>query len=74
MQYKVDITKMDWHDWEFIAKEQKRTGPGEQGKPVNLASNEISISQSSYESNGFSGYVSDKLALDRAIKDIRHPL
>ena len=24
--------------------------------------------------NGFSGFVSDKIALDRAVKDIRHPL
>ena len=73
-QYKVDITKIDWHDWEFIAKEQKRTGPGEQGKTVTLSSDEHSLSQKSYDSNGFSGFVSDKIDLDRAVKDIRHPL
>jgi len=73
-QYKVDITKIDWHDWEFIAKEQKRTGPGEQGKSVSLSSDEQSLSQKSYDSNGFSGFVSDKIDLDRAVKDIRHPL
>jgi len=72
--YKVDITKIDWHDWEFIAKEQKRTGPGEQGKTVRLSSDEHSLSQKSYDSNGFSGFVSDKIDLDRAVKDIRHPL
>ena len=69
-----DITKIDWHDREFISKEQKRTGPGEQGKGVDLQSNEHSLSQSSYDGNGFSGFVSDKIALDRAVKDIRHPL
>jgi len=73
-QYKVDITKIDWHDWEFIAKEQKRIGPGEQGKTVRLSSDEHSLSQKSYDSNGFSGFVSDKIDLDRAVKDIRHPL
>ena len=70
----IDVMKIDWHDREFISKEQKRTGPGEQGKGVTLQSNEHSLSQSSYDSNGFSGFVSDKIALDRAVKDIRHPL
>ena len=70
----VGRTKIDWHDRDFIAKEQKQTGPGEQGKGVTLQANEHSLSQSSYDSNGFSGFVSDKIALDRAVKDIRHPL
>lgn len=26
-----------------------------------------------HQSNGFAGYVSDKISLDRAIPDIRHP-
>ena len=73
-QYKVGQTKIDWHDWDFITEELKRNGPGEQGKPVVLDSNESNNDKSSYQSNGFSGYVSDKISLDRAVKDIRHPL
>jgi len=69
----VDL-KIDWHDWNFIANDLKRIGPGEQGKPVLLSKEEESIAKSSYDSNGFNGYASDKISLDRAIKDIRHPL
>lgn len=71
MQYR----KIDWHDWERIAEESKRIGPGEQGQPIQLVGEEEhSKSQKSFQGNGFSGFVSDKIALDRAIKDIRNPL
>ena len=30
--------------------------------------------RSSYQENGFSGFVSDQISLERAVKDIRHPL
>ena len=74
LQYMVGQTKIDWHDWDLIADELKRTGPGEQGKPVAVKPNESKIEKSSYQGNGFSGYISDKISLNRAVKDIRHPL
>ena len=66
--------KIDWHDWDRIGQEGKRVGHGEQGKPVVLSHEEEMKAKSSYDSNGFNGFVSDMIALDRAIKDIRHPL
>ena len=68
------VYKIDWHDWEKIVEDTNKIGPGEQGKPIILGHSEQSRSQASYDSNGFSGYVSDKIALDRSVKDIRNPL
>jgi hypothetical protein len=73
-QYKVGVTKVDWHDWEQIGAELKRNGTGEQGVGVVLQQDEMAKSKPSYNSNGFNGYVSDKIALDRAVCDIRHPM
>ncbi len=67
------MTKIDWHDWDQIGAELKRTGVGEQGVPVVLRPDEESADRKSYSENGFSGYISDKIALDRAVPDIRHP-
>ena len=50
------------------------TGPGEQGTPVHLSKEEEKVAKLSYDGNGFNGYASDQISLDRAIKDIRHPL
>jgi hypothetical protein len=72
--YKVGVTKVDWHDWEQIGAELKRNGTGEQGVGVVLQQDEMAKSKPSYNSNGFNGYVSDKIALDRAVCDIRHPM
>ena len=74
LQYKVGQSKIDWHDWEQISEELKRTGPGEQGKPVIVDGTQKDKDRSSYQENGFSGFVSDQISLERAVKDIRHPL
>lgn len=73
-QYEVSDVKIDWHDWKQIKEESQRKGMGEQGQPITLKGDELAKSGNSYGGNGFSGFVSDKISLDRAVKDIRHPL
>ena len=48
-------------------------GPGEQGAAVILSAEEEKKKDALYKVNGFNAYASDKISLDRAIKDIRHP-
>ena len=49
------------------------TGPGEQGSAVILSAEEESKKNDLYKVNGFNAFASDKISLDRALKDIRHP-
>lgn len=63
---------VDYHDYKLIKQEQLRTGPGEQGAPVYLEGEEKERSKRVFTENGFCQVVSDKIALDRAIPDLRH--
>ena len=47
-------------------------GPGEQGVPVSLSASEEDNKKSLFQVNGFNALASDKISLDRALKDIRH--
>ena len=49
------------------------SGPGEQGSAVILSAEEEKMKSDLYKVNGFNAFASDKISLDRAIKDIRHP-
>ncbi|KAL5106214.1 putative polypeptide N-acetylgalactosaminyltransferase 10 [Taenia crassiceps] len=53
-------------------EERHRSGPGEQGAPIYLSAEEKELSQRVFTENGFCRVVSDKIALDRAIPDLRH--
>lgn len=64
--------KIDWHDYKMIERDSKRTGPGEQGAPAYLSSVESSNYEKLFRVNGFNAALSDKIALDRSIPDIRH--
>ncbi|MCP9266032.1 Nitrilase and fragile histidine triad fusion protein NitFhit [Dirofilaria immitis] len=55
------LWQKDWHDYESMKRDAVRQGLGEGGKPDSL-----------YRSNGYDAYISDLIALDRSIKDIRH--
>ncbi|XP_056667476.1 polypeptide N-acetylgalactosaminyltransferase 10 isoform X1 [Monodelphis domestica] len=63
--------RKDWHDIEAIWKDAKRVGNGEQGKPYPITDAER-VDQA-YRENGFNIFVSDKIALNRSLPDIRHP-
>ncbi|XP_055532854.1 N-acetylgalactosaminyltransferase 6-like [Wyeomyia smithii] len=70
----VDGIRIDWHDYAYIEYEAERQGPGEHGKPVKLQRPEdFQLNKKLYKENGYSAVISDKIAIDRAIPDIRHP-
>ncbi|KAI4884485.1 hypothetical protein NFI96_008953 [Prochilodus magdalenae] len=65
------LRRRDWHDNESIRRDELRVGKGEHGKPFPLAEDECD--DSVYKENGFNIYVSNNIALDRSLPDIRHP-
>ena len=48
-------------------------GPGEQGAGVILTVEEEQQKNDLYKVNGFNAFASDKISLDRSLRDIRHP-
>lgn len=71
---KVDDYELkDWHDYEFIAYEASRVGPGENGSAVELTDpNEIKTNQRLFEIEGLHVVVSDKISVNRSLPDVRH--
>ncbi|XP_043559270.1 polypeptide N-acetylgalactosaminyltransferase-like 6 [Chiloscyllium plagiosum] len=65
------LKRKDWHNYERIRQDLLRSGKGEHGKPYPLT--EEDQSDSAYRENGFNIYVSNSIALDRSLPDIRHP-
>ncbi|CDW54968.1 polypeptide GalNAc transferase 6 [Trichuris trichiura] len=66
----------DWEDHGLTSRDAKRLGPGEQGQPYHL-SDELKnsgLKEKLYKQNGFSALVSEYLALNRSVKDVRHRL
>ncbi|XP_064607959.1 putative polypeptide N-acetylgalactosaminyltransferase 10 [Liolophura sinensis] len=66
------MEKIDWHNYKQIAEEEQRKGPGEQGQAVILSPEEEAKKDALYRVNGFNAFASDKISLDRSLKDIRH--
>ncbi|XP_004389017.1 polypeptide N-acetylgalactosaminyltransferase-like 6 [Trichechus manatus latirostris] len=64
------LRRKDWHDYESIQKEALRSGKGEHGKPYPLT--EEHHDDSAYRENGFNIFVSNNIALERSLPDIRH--
>lgn len=65
------VRKKDWHDYAVIKSEAARSGVGEQGRPYPLTDSDR-VDQA-YRENGFNIYVSNRIALNRSLPDIRHP-
>lgn len=66
--------KIDWHDYKFIDSELRRDGPGEQGKGVTeIGAGEEDLNQRLFDENGYYGLISDKISVNRSIRDLRHP-
>ncbi len=63
---------VDYHNYSLMKADSKRRGPGEQGAPVYLRGAELDHSKRVFTENGFCQVVSDKIALDRSIPDLRH--
>lgn len=65
-------TKIDWHDYRYIEVERDRVGVGEQGAAAFLKPEEEPERKRLFSQNGFNGYLSDKISLNRSVADIRH--
>lgn len=70
-RFKYSGATKDWHDYKTIEKESLRTGPGEQGSPVYVTTDELELSRQIFEENKHNGLVSNKIARDRSIPDTR---
>lgn len=68
----VKQVKIDWHDYKFIEAEKSRTGIGEHGVPAFLPPGLDDERKRLFDQNGFNALLSDKIALNRSVKDIRH--
>ncbi|PNF21012.1 putative polypeptide N-acetylgalactosaminyltransferase 10 [Cryptotermes secundus] len=64
--------KVDWHDYKLIEAESKQKGIGEQGKSAFLSVDDSAKKEELYKVNGFNGLLSDRIALNRSLPDIRH--
>lgn len=68
-----NVERIDWHNYTLIYAEKKRRGKGEQGVKASLSSNyDTNKKTALYNSNGFNALLSDEIALNRSVKDIRH--
>ncbi|KAL3832393.1 hypothetical protein ACJMK2_024040 [Sinanodonta woodiana] len=55
----------------YQKNEYLRTGPGEMGEAVNLEGEEKKLAESLFEKEAFNIIASDKIALDRSVRDVR---
>lgn len=69
-EIEIDTEKIDWHDWELINKEKTQTGLGEHGEAAHL-DHYPAYTQDINATVGYNGYLSDKIALNRSLKDLR---
>lgn len=64
--------RIDWNDYDFIAYEAKRIGPGENGSGVFLTDpKEIELNQKLEEQEGLFVFISDKISVNRSLPDTR---
>ncbi|XP_042231960.1 polypeptide N-acetylgalactosaminyltransferase 10-like isoform X2 [Homarus americanus] len=64
---------VNWHNNTQEVLDAAREGPGEQGRPHYLGPGLEKKRDDLYYTNGFNALLSDDIALDRSLKDIRHP-
>lgn len=68
----MNYERKDWHDYEFIKYEAGRKGPGEQGQGVTLTDpKDIELDKILQPIEGLHVVVSDKISVNRSIKDTR---
>lgn len=64
--------KIDWHNYQLIEAERRRTGIGEHGVPAFVPDDEEAERKRLFDLNGFNGLLSDYISVNRSVKDIRH--
>lgn len=62
---------IDWHDYDFLATEKNKQGFGEGGQGEIVPEDEKQREKLQMTRYGFNGLISDRIALNRSIKDIR---
>lgn len=68
----VNFEKKDWHDYEFIKLEMKRTGIGEQGEGHQLTDqNDFDLNRQLEASEGLAVIISDRISVNRSVRDTR---
>lgn len=68
----TNYEKVDWNDYEFIAYEAKREGPGEQGKGFVLTDpKEVELNGKLYQIEGLNVVICDKISVNRSLQDTR---
>lgn len=67
-----ETEKIDWHDWKLIEADKHRIGLCEHGHGAFLPWYPPS-SKLINDTHGYNGYLSDKIALDRSLSDLRPP-
>lgn len=63
--------RIDWHDWDLIDADSLRNGIGEQGIAAYLPEEYPEVSKHMNVTFGYNGYLSETIALDRALPDLR---
>lgn len=64
------IERIDWHDRELMEQDKHRKGLGERGLAAYLNSYPPEY-KDIIDTVGYNGYLSDKIALNRSLKDLR---
>lgn len=68
-----NANKKDWHNYTAILLDSLRIGFGEQGKRVfNHDTQNTELERKMSLENGFNAYLSDRIALNRSLPDIRY--
>jgi hypothetical protein len=62
--------KIDWHDYKFMALEAKREGLGEHGVKAEIDGTS-QRQRELYAANGYDGYLSDLISVNRSVPDVR---
>lgn len=73
-KYHLTDEKIDWHNYEHMAEEEARVGRGEQGKKEELLPHEETEYNELFMVNGYNGVLSDKISVNRSVKDITHAM
>lgn len=67
-----NMRKIDWNDYKYIEFESHRKGIGEHGEAAYLEAEDEPQRKELFSQNGFNGLLSDRISLNRSVKDIRH--
>ncbi|KAK3881948.1 hypothetical protein Pcinc_013650 [Petrolisthes cinctipes] len=67
------LRKKDYHDYNYLKIETLQKGPGDNGMGATLDPGLEKEKDEFYKVNGFNARLSDEIALNRSLKDIRHP-